>query len=104
MRIYCLAYQNAIEVATANQIWYGTNAKPSVRDTRNEITSSGRVNAEASTSATADAISECRLKNNHAHDSAAATLSVRQINQTSWCVLERRLATTQVAMISNAKL
>ena len=82
--IHCLAYQNAIEVATANQIWYGTNANPSVRDTRNEITSSGRVNAEASMSATADAISECGLKNNHAHASAAATLNVRQINQTSW--------------------
>ena len=42
------------------------------------------LNAEANTSAIADAISECGLKNNHAHDSAATTLSVRQINQTSW--------------------
>ena len=31
------------------------------------------VNAETNTSATADAISECGLKNNHAHDSAATS-------------------------------
>ena len=42
------------------------------------------VNAEANTSATADATSECGLKNNQAHDSAANTLSARQLNQTSW--------------------
>ena len=42
------------------------------------------VNAEANTSATADATSECGLKNNHAHESAATTLSARQLNQTSW--------------------
>ena len=57
---------------------------PSAGDARKEITSSGMVNRDANTRATADAGSECDLKNNDAHTSAAATLSEREINQTSW--------------------
>ena len=77
---------------------------PSAGDVRKEITRSGMVNREANTSATADAGSECSLKNNHAHTRAADTLRVREINQTSWWVFERRLATIQVAVMSRAKL
>ena len=57
---------------------------PSAKDARKEITRSGMVSRDVNTSAIDDGSSECDLKNNNAHERAAATLSASEISQTSW--------------------